>query len=214
MTIRVQARLPMDSGLPEDAVINTFHCNVANGATEVEAATAFIDAIATAYQAFDSFMSVRIDAPNLQFKAYDLNDPEPREPIVEDLTSFSVTPGANALPPELAICLSFQGAPASGAPQARRRGRVYLGPLAQAAATDDRVASAAITAAVAMGDSLLEASKAALADFTWVVYSRVGTGTPLNPIPATFAVTNGWVDDEFDIQRRRSLAPTTRSTFS
>jgi hypothetical protein len=42
--------------------------------------------------------------------------------------------------------------------------------------------------------------------WTWIVVSEVAG---LNDV----IVTNGWVDNAFDIQRRRGVTPTSRSTF-
>jgi hypothetical protein len=113
----------------------------------------------------------------------------------------------STLPPELAICVSFRAALASGVNAARRRGRVYIGPLsdnAREGGGDPQVASAARIALAQDADDLLTASNAS-ADWSWGVYSR--TDGILRPVVA------GWVDDAFDVQRRRGLEPTTRSTY-
>lgn len=81
-----------------------------------------------------------------------------------------------------------------------------MGPLdASVLDTNGRPSSGLITNLVANGQELLNESDAA-AGWTWMVHSSV-TGD-------NFAVVDGWVDDEFDTQRRRGRLPTLRTTFS
>lgn len=101
------------------------------------------------------------------------------------------------------MVLSFQADKVSGLPQARRRGRVYFGPLGGAAEASGRPGTTLLSAVVAFGAALLSESN--LADWTWVVYSTVNNGGA--------PVTNGWVDNSFDTQRRRGLEWTARTTF-
>jgi hypothetical protein len=102
--------------------------------------------------------------------------------------------------------LSFQGTPLSGTPQSRRRGRIYFGPFRTSGLnTQGRPAAGLITSLVNAGDALLAASDAA-ANWQWVIWSPT-TGLEVG-------VANGWVDDEFDTQRRRGRVPTARTTFS
>lgn len=136
---------------------------------------------------------------------YRQSDPEPRVPTYEGTFSFSAAPSGSPLPREVAICCSFQAPKVSGESQARRRGRVFLGPLDSATiGTDGRPDAACITAAAAFGETILSASQASTS-WKWAVFSRVNnTGSE---------VSDGWVDNSFDTQRRRGDAPTTRQTF-
>lgn len=98
-----------------------------------------------------------------------------------------------------ALCLSFYAGENTG----RKRGRLYLPVYGRPAAE---------TAGVRPGATIIAAAKAlgvALGgigglDVDWVVHSKADD--------ASYTVTNIWVDDEWDTQRRRGLKATTRST--
>jgi hypothetical protein len=142
---------------------------------------------------------------NVTFKAYDMANPEPRVPVRTG--TFNVPEGNTlTLPTEVAMVLSFQAAKISGVPQARRRGRIYV-PFIRGSliGNDSRPLPGAITTLVTAGDNLLTASDAA-ATWKWVVYSPT-TG-------ADVVVSDGWVDNEYDTQRRRGRKATTRTTFT
>ena len=70
-----------------------------------------------------------------------------------------------------------------------------------------RLYTAGKTLIAQAGEDLLTASLAA-ADWHWVVYSTVQPAGQ-----RTADVVNGWVDDAFDIQRRRGLAANSRQVF-
>lgn len=200
--IKAIARLQMDSGIPEDAVVNTWHADctlLADGQDE------FADALATFYEDIKSLLSANVALTGHSLTLYNMLDPEPRAPILTQAFTFSAT-GSQAMVPELAVCLSFQGERESGVSQARRRGRVYIGPLGNSvtSTTDPTVATSVINGIKAAGDQLLTTSNGSV-NWTWCVYSQADD--------ALVDVTNGWVDNAFDIQRRRGLTATVRSTF-
>lgn len=166
-------------------------------------------AIKAAYDLWRPQMSNLVRQNNHQTKFYNREDPEPRAPVLTYNWNLTTAPSGAACPPEVTVCCSFQGDPLSGQPQARRRGRNYLPfPGAGTIGSDGRPSAGCIAAAVSWGDSLLEFSKSST-DHTWVVASSYG-------VPGEFdvVITNGWVDNEFDTQRRRGRDATARSTFS
>lgn len=218
MTVaRLQVSLDRDSMLPADRVVNTYFFKnegAVTPLTEAEAAT-----LAAAMQ--DAYTAL---APNLgstlsgtgSIDVYDMADPEPRVPLASGPLG-TMALGGSALPAEVALCLSFRGAVVSGIPQARSRGRVFLGPLSS-------------SMAVAGGDGDIRPS-AAIMDFianwgasfnqvvgpgstTWLhsVFSERSTllvgGTVGN---STKPVVEYWCDNAFDTQRRRGVLPTTRN---
>lgn len=201
--VLVQVALAHDSALPEDVTVNTWHCSttLTDGAV---GAQNFIDDLKTFYTAIDNtVLGVTIAGPAL-FKAYDLADPLPRVPIVED--SQALTSGSQVLPQEVALCLSYQAAPISGVNQASRRGRVFLGPIYMGACNPDtgRPETAQLTTIATAADALLAAANADTT-YDWVVYS------PTNDTVAI--VDNGWIDNAFDTVRSRGVAPTARTIF-
>ncbi len=194
--------------------IETADSNAANFATNTLYASAdglvdlagFTTQMDIFYNAVDVYFSPLVKAVNgLKYKIYDMADPEPRAPKTSGSTSLTLGAG-DALPPEIALCVSYQGTQVSGTSQARRRGRFYLPFFGENnAAGDGRPATAMVTAIVAAADALLTASKAS-STWKWKVYS---------PTSGAFIdVDNGWVDNEWDVQRRRGRIMTTRSTFS
>lgn len=137
---------------------------------------------------------------------YDMADPEPRRPFFTETPSFTAVPSTSCLPTQVSLCLSYQGAAVSGTSQARRRGRTYFGPFADDQDDGDgRPIAGLVTAMQTMGAGFLSDSETST-NYQWVVYSRASAA----PVP----VTNGWVDDAWDIQRRRQLPATSRTIFS
>jgi len=202
--------IPMVSGVPADASVNTWHFDMpATGPTDVDDVhvklRAFYDGILGLYGS-------GVAQNGLKSKWYNLGDAKPRVPFAEKTWNWPTGPsgawGAN----ELAICLSFQGARVSGLNQARRRGRIYIGPVDNAHYDQGRIQSSAVTTLVAAATTFLTASKNSTT-WKWVVHSvKNAEGVPGGG-DFDADVTDGWVDNAVDIQRRRGLAPTTRTVF-
>lgn len=211
--LRVQVSIPTDASIPEDASVNVWHWRTA-GAAATDAPDVH-SILATFYAAIDANVyAASIGGPTV-FKYYDLEDPAPRVPVLEDTETFS--PDTQSYPSEVAICLSFRGALVSGQPVARRRGRVFLGPVspttAQAITGGVQVsASTRTTIATAAGGMI-----GSLPLPEWSVFSPTTAGP--EPWTATelgnafVPVVGGWIDDAYDTQRRRGRAPGTRTTF-
>lgn len=210
--IRAQVSFAHTSGLPEDILSNTFHFTTA----DILAPT--LDAVATAVEEFYeagatplyTFFSNEMAQNGHVIRLYNLDEPAPRVPLLERAFSLPVAPNGDPLPGEVALVVSFQGTPVSGLNQARRRGRVYVGRLDKDSASAGRPSAALIASAVAAADDLLADSVAA-AMWSWAVYSPTDDAAG-DPTPFTI-VEEGWVDNAFDTQRRRGLAPTARTTF-
>lgn len=201
--VAVQTVLWMDSGLPEDYATNTWHIDTVDS-NPLEGTVEFFSDVTAFFLAVDTYLSSELEG-TMAYRAYDMSDPEPRVPFY--INGSALTPGTGKLPSEVALCSSFQGTPASGLVQARRRGRVYIGPLATAAvdAATGRPAAAFLSALSVATDTLAE-SAAASTEYSWVVFSPTGG--------LLTTITNGWVDNAFDTQRRRGLAATARTTWS
>lgn len=196
-------RLPYASGLPEDVAVNVFHSISSDDAH----AAAFADHLVTFYNAIDGLLSSLLSsaASAATVSTYDLADAEPRVPT--DVQAFTLTVNASNLAPEMAICMSFQGIKISGLPQARRRGRVYLGPLGGIHdSTTGRPQTGHITTLTTAADTLLTSTSVDPLSGLWAVYSPTDAQT----IP----VNNGWIDNEYDVIRSRGRKPTSRSLFS
>ena len=204
---QAQVELRTQTGIPADNIINTFAFQWTGvGAPDFDALVVLIDAF-YAEMGNDVFSNVLASGTNAhQVKIYDLTDPSPRPPV--HIGTFSQSGGTGPLPTEVAICASFQGIQEAGHPQARRRGRVFIGPLREATITTGtdgypRV-STGTSAAIATACSDLQANASA-ADWPWCVWSRSDD--------ELYIINNGWVEDEFDTQRRRGPGPLTRTTW-
>jgi hypothetical protein len=202
--IRAQVSIPATSTVTEDTVTNTWHFSA------VDKTEGTINAIQTAllavYEAFDASKADTYTWTAARLKWYDLADPEERVPFEDELLGATSAGTGDPLPQEVAMCLSFNGEYVSGFSQARRRGRVYLGPLAVSTldTATGRFSNAFTDAIAAAGAALLLASTTA-SDWAWVVYSPTG-GT-------SYPVVAGWADNAPDIQRRRGLKASRRTTF-
>lgn len=199
---QVQIILKTTSGVSADFVTNTWSI-LADDVSALEDAGIAIRAF---YNGTGDRFSNLLSQTGHTLKAYDRADPEPRAPVLEFDWNLTPTPSGSPLPPEVSLCVSFQGDKESGVSQARKRGRIYF-PMISATQldTNGRPTAAFITDLATNAGTLLAASDAAV-DWKWHVFSSV-TGD-------SFRVTNGWVDNEWDIQRRRGRKPTSRTTFT
>lgn len=214
--VRAQVEFDHDSALPKDRVVNTFHfatVGAPSPASEVEIVTAlqefYAPVAAPAGRIVDSFSQAL--SGTWRIKLYDLAEPEPRAPM-SIATPAVFAPGVAPLPEELALCLSYKATIQSGDNPARMRGRVYVGPLGASAlvAATGRPTQAVIDKLVEAGDRL---ATRGTNDAQWCVYSPTSL-----PIVTDFDqpphVTGGWVDNAWDVQRRRGLAATARTTWA
>lgn len=212
MAFLVQCSMSYDSGLPADKMVNTFHMitkpTFAGNYTPI--ANAFHDFYdetppSPAVNPVRFFLSPALDPDTFTIKIYDLADAKPRVPKYDEILPLQAL-GSAAVPEEVACCLSYQAAPESGVPQARRRNRIYVGPLAQNAITlvGTRTAPApAFINSLLGAASVLKAASSASTEFQWGVFS---------PTANSFAaVDSAWVDNAFDTQRRRGPVATGRT---
>lgn len=208
--------LPHKSGIPSDNVVNTFAFTTPSVGivdTEVDAVTdSLVTFYSTAPAGGDSIASMignQISRTALvNINVYDLTghlDGSPHgSPILIQSFALPAHVGAGPdLPAEIAVCLSFRAEYATdvefapGArPRARDRGRIYLGPLGTGMLTQDGTTGRVFvnaTQRISMRDKMRELRDAA--GHAWSVWSR--KNAILEPVSAV------WVDDAFDIQRRR-----------
>jgi hypothetical protein len=214
--IRVQHTFQDVSGLSEDRYVNTFHFNVpAVNLAEAPTVSAAIKGFwtivpSTAAVALKTFMGDQTDGPGATIKMYNLEESPPRTVIFEETYNPAAMGGGGNLPAELAVCLSYTAPSFSGIPAASRRGRIYIGPLSVAAmgvavAGKDRMVDSGMMSCL-KGAAAQMASVCATAGWSWGVYSP----TTL----ALYEIDNVYVDDAFDIQRRRGSRPTMRSPLA
>lgn len=152
-------------------------------------------------QRVSSFLAGQIIQTDAEIRVYDLGKPTPRLPSVRALALPSMST-APAMPPEVAACLSYY----AGRPLPRRRGRIYLGPLAigASAVTDGNVrVNASCRATFAEAGARL--ADEGFGGVNWCVLSQRDGNA--------FEITGGWVDNDFDTQQRRSSSATERTLW-
>lgn len=200
-----QVTLWPDTNILADVVMNTwgFETNDEDVLEEVS------DQLGTFYNSISSWLSGTLRDAGHTIKHYDMADPKPRAARLETTFDFTSGPAGEPLPLEVCLCMSFQGVPLSGQPQARRRGRVYIGPLdSSCLGNGGRPSSGVVAGIAAAGQVLLDASQGNL-NWLWGINSSY-TQEGINFVE----VNNGWVDNEFDTQRRRGRPADARTTFA
>lgn len=230
--LRATATFEHTSGLPRDRSVNTFHFN---GLISDDNLVAIRERVRDFYAtALPSGGTVGRWLSNVYtgfvVRIYDVTDEPAGAPLLVSSTfGIPARNGVANLPSEVACCLSFQGTPMGGLVQKRRRGRIYIGALNDAALANPGNSGAAIQRpASAMRTDFRDAAKRLATGVDpvaeWVVYSRPYAGrdaivrpgrTTLPAIAArpgtTVNIDEVWTDDAFDTQRRRGEKATART---
>lgn len=223
---RTVVTIPNINGVPADAVQNTFAWTSAADTDRAVVAIELDARLDGFYTAITESFSDDYNVAAITTKHYDMTEPTPRFPYSEGTLSVPASTGAGyKLPAEVAVCVSIEGAKASGVNMRRRRGRIFVGPL-QSGATELAVVGAPLQ------DVIADAAEAHLLGASggpylvdWAVYSRLTHyGIPVggsiteddeeNPdfLAASFVpVARMWVDNAWDTQRRRGKASTNRT---
>lgn len=208
--VAVQTAFTAASNRPEDVITNTLHFNDQAGLSNPTNMANLMWDFYTASYAGASNIPVSTYFTNDAFsgdavqRLYNLDDPKPRVPILEVQRSFTPTNG-NTLPTEVAVCMSYQAEPVSGQSQARRRGRIFVGPLYETANDSGRPSTQIMTSLAVAAGEMLAAANASLNE-RWVVWSEAGQSAA--------DVVGGWVDNAFDTQRRRGWEYTQRNPWA
>lgn len=143
---RAMVVVPHTAGLPQDAIVNTWHFRQDPGSTEatdIASIKTQLDGFYTAWVPNCGSAAYTWSALNL--KIYDLEDDLPRVPISDTTENFgTATANFIELAPEVACCLTLEGEKESGVNMRRRRGRVYLGPFSLNAPSDHALAPSVV----------------------------------------------------------------------
>lgn len=194
------------SNLPEDRVVNVFHFQNANTYSAHSALVA--NAVSVFYSTpyggdpVSAYISPWVQR-SAELRLYDMSTAKPRVPTIVPLTLGTVLANAG-LPEEVALCLSFHGA-TPPAVTARRRGRVYIGPLVTSAyssatnSTPSRPSTNFLNTLTLAATGLLDAT-----DVDWAILGKDGY----------VQVSGGYVDNAFDTQRRRGPETTARTEWT
>lgn len=205
----VQVVTPTIDNLPENYATNVWHTE----ATDFTSLALFMGAVQAFYEDITLVHSQWVRQNGHEIKAYNLADPIPRAPVITNTFDLPSQPTAGTEPTEISCCLSFQAVAESGVPQSRRRGRIYIPFFGVGTGNNDGyIDSGTVGVIVGAAQALLTLSNAAT-DWYWATYSPtiVQQGGTLGD--AMRPVDNGWVDNEWDVQRRRGRIATARTTF-
>lgn len=226
--VRALISLAHRSTLPADRIQNTLHysnftlsapapAEMLTLATGIAAAYTTIQAPGVA--APQTYMGRTISTVALAHTVtlYDLEDPLPRIPLLTH--PFTLVPGAQpSLPAEVAACLSYSAPPTEGVPNARRRGRIFFGPLDNTVVLEDPLTFAG-TVSLNLRNALcgmaLRLGDAGPDGWSWVVWSPTRHAeNPANPHYGASSVTNAYCDDAFDTIRSRGEVPKIRTSIA
>lgn len=203
---RAQFAVPL-YGDPDQNSSNTWYFFGAVGSTRQDDVDEILARLEGFYQAIDSVIySANVVGSTATLTQYDMSDPEPRTPIAGP-DNIALSNGAStSYPSDIAICLSYHAAYTSGVNRARRRGRVYLGPVlantgTSVAGQGMRVSTSTITSILGAVDYLTTQVATPL---TWAVYSETDK--------VGYPIVECSVDNGFDTRRTRDNRGTTRTT--
>lgn len=184
-----QVRLQGVSDLPEDVYENVLCYSTDGLASSVQA---------NCNEIRDKYVNLPFLAgvKSVEVRAYNVGGGQP----VASAGPTARTALSVQLPHEVAICLSYSAEDDPDQAGRRRRGRIFLGPLGSGSAGGERPGATLRDQVLDFGESLAQVGVASAA--TWLLFSRLDN--------SGFKIESIWVDDSWDTQRRRGLAPTLR----
>jgi len=197
------------SGRPDDVYTNSFHFKASGfPVTDYDnVRDMLLDFYTGQYDAqsapiYSYFTSAHMTG-NWELNMYDLTESIPRVPVYSD-TGYVDIPDGEGMPGQMAVVLSFQAVRVAGLPQNRRRNRVYLGPWNLQASNEGLVYGDVVQDMLFAGKGLINASDASV-NWVWAVYSPF--------LDEWYPPHDGWVDNGWDVQRRRKKDATLRGAF-
>jgi len=189
--IKLSTTVWHSSLLPKDGVQINPVVNTTAGTTDAQA---LVNDWIVAFKGWASNVAA---IAQVTVKAYDVSRPKPNFPLYERTDNLGLAPAAVG-PREIALCLSFY----AGQNIPRRRGRLYI-PVFWASSqsvSSERPSQTAIDKVAALVPILTALGGV---DVDWSVWSKTDGSAR--------AVTNWWVDNEWDVQRMRGLRGTART---
>lgn len=215
-TFRFDAIIQSSTGLPEDNIVNTWHFFTASTVivSDFDNVRDMLKDFYTKVYTLSGSNRLAIAGYIPQFttaatalvKAYQVGATPGSPPDYSSSFSLGSRSANGPLPAEVALCFSFQGAREDGLNQARNRNRKYIGPFAaNALGSTGRPVQGLIDSMTVAGRELIKASDASV---TWDLRGN----SPSRGV--FFEVTDGWVDNAWDTQRRRGPATSARQLFS
>jgi hypothetical protein len=195
--IRVLAQTHSSSSDEEVISANSFVFGMfPAGPTTETAMSDAADAVKAFYNDIAADLSKHVGF--VSFKAYDLGEPTPRTPL--EIGGLTAASSGASLPSEVASCLSYWN---GVVPRPRKRGRIFIGPL-KASVIDNtpnvpRVSSGHRTSVT----SACVTHFSGMSGLKWGLLSQT--------LGVIWTIDSVYMDDAFDIQRRRGEDPSTKT---
>ena len=194
-----QLVIPSNTGLPADNITNTWYFGdpAASFDDVGDAAEVFLGSF---YNGAAGVFSAHLyDPTSVEVRLYDPTDPLPRP--LRRTTPLSLTwSDVDPLPRETAMCLSYTTSTTISTLPGNR-GRIYLGALRASILNADGFIESADIGSVT---TALSTALGTLGDVIWLVNLAGG----LAPI------TRAWVDNDFDVMRKRQVPATSRANVT
>lgn len=188
---KLHTAVAADGLLPRDHMVITPHINATAGPVDL---AGLANEWFTAWYAW---WGGGTPLPRMVVKIYDVQKPKPNYPLyTESRNDNNSLTGTG--PREVALCLSFF----AGKNQKRRRGRLYI-PFCWISQGGNPSLRPTVTHRNKLGALATVLQDLGGLGEDWSVYSKADD--------TARAVTNWWVDDEWDTQRRRGLRGTVRT---
>jgi hypothetical protein len=219
---KAQVELERDTNAAEDRTVNAFHFQTDNIGTDSQELDDIVAGLTTLYNVLDGSLSRELSGA-WRIKIYDLEDPPQRVPV-RDTSPAALSPAASALPSQLAMIVNYEAPGVSGFPQARRRGRLFIGPLSSSqtdiTGEDARASADVIAVGNAFGAIIpVFPSPSSGSLITWMVFSRRNAydelGLPYDSPEPTYTVaaleagmslvTRVKIPNVLGVQRRRRV---------
>lgn len=210
-----QVVIPHKNTITGDTIVNTFNFS---GVDDVEdMATAIAGRLSAFYETTPPsatqpllyYMSSELNYPGARLRLYNEADAEPRVPVYdESLGLVQPTPSTSLnLPGEVALCASYSARVESGQNRRRTRGRVYIGPLNTGVLQNDTNGTARPVTAfrTTLGNAAQKLAEDSTLGAMWGVWSRRDSSFAL--------ISQGYVDNAFDTQRRRGVPASGRTNW-
>jgi hypothetical protein len=200
---RAQMRYRYFTGLPGDLSTNTVYWSVDTSDLEVAGDVIGLR-LAPGMEVLGSLMPTCVSR-SAEIAIYAMADPEPRVPFIYPVTLDAAT-AATGIPLECALVGSFMGAPPV---TPRRRGRIYIGPLStncledSTSSTFPRPEPTVVTGVADIMEGW--AADGSGLDEGWYIHSVTNSNY--------VRVEAGFVDNEFDTQRRRGVLASGRTSW-
>ena len=190
------------SNLPKDRFINTLHFSDSTpGNTWVGMADSLGPDLVDIYEGLGGsslFYPAQTVSRPFEVRFYNPEDAEPRQPRI--YTGELPGNSANALPEEVACCLSYY----TDRNVPRKRGRLFIGPLSTSALVAGAHPNPELTQLMFnFADSLSELGSV---NVDWQMVSKAANTRQ--------RIEQTWIDNAFDTQRRRGPEPTSRLTHA